>query len=131
MRTSGASSLLGRMPSQGSEPYWQDYANFWIKSEATPGYGFQNPAVRQSAPPPTARFTKLLHSWSGDRRARLKAIMTLRDQLQQEILRVAVPKVAKATECRRYQPRDHESDRRSVGSLNKPSEGRRREPLAA
>jgi hypothetical protein len=53
------------------------------------GYDFHHPAVLRNVPPPTAQCAQPLRWWSLDRCRRLAAIMRLRDQLQDDILRLA------------------------------------------
>lgn len=64
------------------------------------GYDFQHPAVLRNVPPPTVRFRLPLRSWSLDRRRRLAAIMRLRDQLVEDIMRADCGKALDAQESR-------------------------------
>jgi hypothetical protein len=50
-------------------------------------YDFQHPAVLRNVPPPTVHFRRPLRWWSLDRRRRLAAVMRLRDQLVEDIMR--------------------------------------------
>lgn len=55
--------------------------------ETADGYDFHHPAVLQNVPPPSVSFPTPLRWWSLDRRRRLAIIMSLRDRLQNDILR--------------------------------------------
>jgi hypothetical protein len=57
--------------------------------EPAGGYDFHHPAVLRNVPPPTVHCDQPLRWWSLDRRRRLAVIMRLRDQLQDDILRLA------------------------------------------
>jgi hypothetical protein len=50
-------------------------------------YDFQHPAVSRNVPPPTVQFSRRLRWWSLERRRRLAAVMRLRDQLVEDIIR--------------------------------------------
>jgi hypothetical protein len=70
-------------------------ASAWggLHAEATPrrvvgGYEFHHPAVLRNVPPPTVTFARPLRWWSLDRHRRRALVMRLRDQLQEEILRL-------------------------------------------
>lgn len=52
------------------------------------GYEFRHPAVLCNVPPPTVTFARPLRWWSWDRPRRRALVMRLRDQLQEEILRL-------------------------------------------
>jgi hypothetical protein len=57
-------------------------------SERTAGYDFHHPAVRRNVPPPTVVYARPVRWWSLDRPERLAAALRLRDQLQEDILRL-------------------------------------------
>jgi hypothetical protein len=52
------------------------------------GYEFHHPAVLRNVPPPTVTIARPLRWWSLDRPRRRALVMRLRDQLQEEILRL-------------------------------------------